>query len=229
MDVDGGAATEVALDISTVFTGASGPMATPVALTAAPGFTGTGLTVNLTATKVHGLQFITGTGQSIHFNAPGGVTVQSDPTVPTGVATKQYVDAKASGGAYVPLAGGTMTGTLNITHSTGITLNAAGSNLIEFSKNGIAPPTLTTRSAGARIVLYGSTTATTTATVATGVGTNLFWFGIPSSTQSFAFYVADKELGRWGNGVFTLGSATSTIGPQLALNAPAGLNSHIRW
>lgn len=43
----------------------------------------------------------------------GLLTLSGDPTATLHAATKQYVDSKASGGAYLPLAGGTLTGVLN--------------------------------------------------------------------------------------------------------------------
>jgi hypothetical protein len=46
--------------------------------------------------------------------ATGLTTVSGDPTVALGVATKQYVDNISTGGVYVPVTGGTMSGHLTL-------------------------------------------------------------------------------------------------------------------
>jgi hypothetical protein len=56
-----------------------------------------------------GLRITSGASSSLTLYAKT-ITVSQDPTTTLGIATKQYVDTKA--GAYLPLIGGTLTGTL---------------------------------------------------------------------------------------------------------------------
>jgi hypothetical protein len=136
--VTAGAVTAIALNAATARFG--GVPANPVALTAAPGFSGTGVQVNLT--WVAPTRFViraAGGSQSMLLSAAGGITagnpitLPADPTTALQAATKQYVDAHSAGGigdgpsdgfAYgrvnaawaqvLPLTGGTLTGNLNI-------------------------------------------------------------------------------------------------------------------
>jgi hypothetical protein len=128
--VTAGAVTTIALNAATARFGAV--PANPVALTAAPGFSGTGVTVNLT--WVAPTRFVlraTGAGQSMLLSAPGGITagnpitLPSDPTTALQASTKQYVDAQvatAGNGRFLPLAGGTMSGPLEIDNPGSFTL-----------------------------------------------------------------------------------------------------------
>lgn len=76
----------------------------------------------------------------------GAVTLAADPTVALGCATKRYVDAHSGAGAYVPLAGGTMTGELQV--------SAAGTGLAVANNTTVG----------------GSMTAGTVAATASGTG-----------------------------------------------------------
>ena len=63
-----------------------------------------------------------GLGTALAFSRATGLgTVGADPTAPLGIATKQYVDGKVTSGtaAYLPLAGGTMTGGILFGSRTG--------------------------------------------------------------------------------------------------------------
>jgi hypothetical protein len=97
VDVAGGAATVIRMD--TVSARINPAPANPVPLTAAPGFTGTGVTVNLAWTQPLRLLVQNAIpGGTLALGAAGGiamlnpVTLASDPTAALGAATKQYVD-----------------------------------------------------------------------------------------------------------------------------------------
>ena len=67
-------------------------------------------------------------GTVISFSRVDGLaTIAGDPKVPLGIATKQYVDARelGGGGAYLPLAGGTLTGFLTLHAPPTAALHAA--------------------------------------------------------------------------------------------------------
>jgi len=69
----------------------------------------------------------------------GLITIEGDPTVPLGVATKQYVDSHVDTGSYVLKTGDTMSGPLNITSASPfITLNkTSGAAYIQGANNGL--------------------------------------------------------------------------------------------
>jgi hypothetical protein len=63
----------------------------------------------------------------------GRGTVAADPVLPLGIATKQYVDARelGGGGAYLPLAGGSLTGFLFLHADPTIELHAATKRYVD--------------------------------------------------------------------------------------------------
>ena len=76
----------------------------------------------------------------------------------------------------------------NITVSGGlVTLNNATSNLIYYNTNGVAAPTVNTRSAGTKIVLYDGLSASTV-DYAIGINAGTFWNSVPGTTQIFSWY-----------------------------------------
>ncbi|HTB46468.1 MAG TPA: tail fiber domain-containing protein [Acetobacteraceae bacterium] len=111
--VTAGAVTAIALNAATARFG--GVPANPVTLSPAPGFSGTGVQVNLT--WVAPTRFViraAGGSQSMLLSAAGGITagnpitLPADPTTALQAATKQYVDG------FLRLSGGTMTGALTL-------------------------------------------------------------------------------------------------------------------
>lgn len=153
--VSSGAVT--ALSMNAISARIGSPPANPVALTAAPGFTGTGLTINLTWTAMTRLVLsaptlaLQGTTQLVTLSP---LILNADPTAALGAATKQYVDARVGGTGYLPTTGGTLTGGLSIAPASG-----TGSTLTLTSLGAASSQILLQRPAGqnANIVGYSGT------------------------------------------------------------------------
>jgi len=67
-----------------------------------------------------------------------------------------------------------------------IYLNSASSNTVIFNPNGVDPPTITTRSAGTKIVLYPSVTDFLT-DYAIGIAGSTLWNSIPQDNSAYCF------------------------------------------
>ena len=96
--------------------------------------------------------------------------------------------ASATDSTKLPTAGGTMTGT--ITSSVGansIVLSNGTSNRIMWSTGGVAAPTFTSYSAGAKLVLYDSIAAAS-AGYAIGIEGSTMWFGTSTNAEQFKWY-----------------------------------------
>ena len=94
----------------------------------------------------------------------------------------------------LPKAGGTMTGQLISTRAnstatgTGqIYLNGSTGNRIDFNTQGTAAPTTTTRSAGTKLVLYPTISASAV-DYALGIESNTLWYSVPSNGSQFKWY-----------------------------------------
>ena len=68
-----------------------------------------------------------------------------------------------------------------------INLNGTTNNWINFNQNGAAAPAFTTRSAGAKIVLYTSISASA-ADYAFGIEGSTLWSGVPTTSEQFKWY-----------------------------------------
>lgn len=68
-----------------------------------------------------------------------------------------------------------------------IYLNGATSNRIDFNVNGVAAPAFTTRSAGTKIVLYPSMSASTV-DYALGMETSNMWFAVGGTSNGYKWY-----------------------------------------
>jgi hypothetical protein len=105
----------------------------------------------------------------------------------------------------------TSTGAGNLSTGGGqIYLNGTGNNRIDWNTNGVAAPTTTTRSAGAKVVLYPAISGSST-DYALGVEAGALWSGIPGNDagQFFKWYGAATEVASLsGTGVF---SAAGTV------------------
>ncbi len=69
----------------------------------------------------------------------------------------------------------------------GILLNNAGPNLIEFRATNVGAPTFTTRSIGAKIVLWPAL-GVSSADYAIGIESGALWLGVPETTRPIKFY-----------------------------------------
>jgi hypothetical protein len=98
-------------------------------------------------------------------------------------------------------------------------LNSATSNHILFNTHGVAAPSMITRSAGTKLVLYPNVT-TSTVDFALGIESSTMWLSIPSvnSTNAFKFYAGTTELmrirgdGNVGIGTTAPGYKLHTVG-----------------
>lgn len=93
-----------------------------------------------------------------------------------------------------------------------IYLNGATNNWIGFNQNGVAAPAFTTRSLGARIVLYPLIDGTH-GDYAFGIDANTFWSSVPQTAQSFKWY-----------GGTTLAATLTGAGAFTAVGAVVGTN-----
>ena len=89
----------------------------------------------------------------------GTITLGRDPTADSEAATKSYVDARASSGAYLPLAGGTLTGLLYPKASPGTLTQPSGSGAMEvYGAGGDANALMTFHRVTAFAVHFGLNT-----------------------------------------------------------------------
>jgi hypothetical protein len=96
--------------------------------------------------------------------------------------------ATATDSTKLPLAGGTMTGT--ITSSVGgssISLTNGTANRITWNTGGIAAPTFTSYSAGTKLVLYDNVGAAS-AGYAIGIESGAQWYSVESNLYAFKWY-----------------------------------------
>jgi hypothetical protein len=103
-----------------------------------------------------------------------------------------------------------------------ISLNNATSNLIQYANTGVAAPTLTTRSAGTKVVLWDGVNASNV-DYAIGIDGNTLWSSVPGSGQQFRWYGGTTNIATLsGGGTFTANRFTSNN--SLILNSPATVN-----
>jgi hypothetical protein len=145
--VTGGAVTTIRMDSTRARIAGAVP-ANPIALTAAPGFTGTGVTVNLTWTMptrlvvqhtsgqvaFYGSAGITLNGGSAGTSiAAGAFTLFNEPTAAKHAATKAYVDSLSPVGKYLLLTGGTMSGGISFGSVTGANAQDMSKHILLYS------------------------------------------------------------------------------------------------
>jgi hypothetical protein len=137
----------------------------------------------------------------------------------TGTAS-QFVkaDGTLDSVAYLPLAGGTITGQListlaNNTATDGgqIFLNGSTGNRIDFNTSGSALPTFTTRSVGTKIVLRPQLTGSTV-DYAIGIGPSVMWLSVPNSTTGFEWIAGNSSIATLtGTGTFNASGTLMTL------------------
>jgi hypothetical protein len=151
---------------------------------------------------------------AVTLSPTGSGTVTINPTT-TGTINNMSVGATtASTGKFT-----TITATSQALTSDGggtIYLSNTTNARIDFAAGGFAPPAFTTRSTGAKVVLYPSVTSSS-ADYAIGIDSNTLWNGVPTSSQQFLWYAGTT-------GIMTLSgagalSATSFAG---AVNGTVG-------
>ena len=133
----------------------------------------------------------------------------------------------ASTGAFTTLTASTQAGT-TIGSGT-IRLTNATANRIDYTASGVAAPTFTNLSSGAKIVLYPGLGASS-ADWAIGIDTGTIWFGVPQNiaTNYFRFYGGTTQVAELtGQGVLTttsiqntpIGTTTAAAGKFTTVNA----------
>lgn len=88
-------------------------------------------------------------------------------------------------------------------------LNGSGNNRIDFNTNGTGAPAFTTRSAGAKVVLFPNIGAAA-ADYALGIDSGTLWSGVPDASGQFKWYAGTTQIGSLsGAGAFSaVGSIT---------------------
>lgn len=131
--------------------------------------------------------------------ATGTTTLSNNITTPSNITSTKTWDATTGTGAQVYF-------------------NGTTGNRIDWNQNGVAAPAFTTRSAGAKLVLYSGISASS-ADYAIGMESSTMWFGVPTaSTQFFKWYggttlamqlASNGDLTVTGN--LTVNGTTTTI------------------
>ena len=141
-------------------------------------------TVTSNATNVNTLSTIVARDGSGNFSA-GTITASL-----TGSASNNVLKA-----------GDTMTGQLISTRANStadgggqIYLNGTGGNRIDFNIDGVGAPSLTTRSAGTKIVLAAAVSGAAV-DYALGIETFTLWSSVPSSSHQFKWYAGTTTVG----------------------------------
>jgi hypothetical protein len=112
-----------------------------------------------------------------------------------------------------------------------IYLNGATGNRIDFNNNGVAAPTITTRSAGTKIVLYPNVGGSTV-DYALGIDNGTLWYTIPSAqnTRQHRWYAGTTQLADLkGSGELVIGSTslTGTATQRLQVAGGAYISSSV--
>jgi hypothetical protein len=150
----------------------------------------------------------------------GNGTFNTYATIGQGAATTFYADgsntairATVNGGAvyfqdsvntnaYISTSGLVIT-TPSSTTSPQVFLNSATMNWVSWANVGVGAPTFTTRSTGAKLVLYSSLGASA-GDYAFGIENSTLWSSVPTSAQFFKWYAGTTLVGQLtGTGAFT--------------------------
>jgi hypothetical protein len=109
-------------------------------------------------------------------------------------------------------ASGQITSTQANSTTTGggqIHLNGATGNRIDFNINGVAAPTLSTRSAGTKLVLY-PLVGPSTVDYAFGIENNTLWSSVSSTSDQFKWYAGTTNIATLsGTGSLTVTGTTN--------------------
>jgi hypothetical protein len=142
-----------------------------------------------------------------------GITTITNTTVSTSPTTGALQVGGGVGVSGTVSASGQFVSTqANNTATAGgqIYLNGATGNRIDFNTNGTGAPTFTTRSTGAKIVLYPNISASA-ADYALGVESGFLWSGAPDATNGFKWYGGTTLAASLsGAGLLTLSSDLAT-------------------
>ncbi|WP_164712246.1 hypothetical protein [Methylobacterium currus] len=101
-----------------------------------------------------------------------------------------------------------------------LTLNNAASNSLMFSDSGYAPPSLTARSAGTKIVLYPVNQSSID--YALGIEVGAIWNSVPSATQSFKWYAGLSNIATLSGAGHLTVNGSIRPGSYTVATVPAG-------
>lgn len=101
-----------------------------------------------------------------------------------------------------------------------LTINGATNNWINFGTNGSAAPSFTTRSLGTKIV-YSPAIAASSADYAAGIESNILWWSVPTTSQSFRWY-GGTSIAATLTGAGNFSSTGTITGTQLISNIAQG-------
>jgi hypothetical protein len=169
--------------------------------------------VTISSNGVANVVVVTSTGANVtgNFNASGDIVGARFGT--TGTANVGTLNATGNVNSQGQLRS-TKAG--NLSDGAGqLFLNGAGNNRIDFNTNGLGVPSLTTRSSGAKIVLYPSFNGIGATDYAIGVDGNTVWTSIPesNSVSFFKWYAGETEVANLsGTGVLIASSLKTSVG-----------------
>lgn len=107
---------------------------------------------------------------------------------------------------------------LHTTATTGISLDNATSNFINFNTNGAGVPTFTSRSAGTKLILNAALTGSKV-DFAVGVSSTSLWNSVPDNAGSFTWYAGTTNIATLsGSGDLTVGGIATSVNKTSALS-----------
>jgi hypothetical protein len=175
----------------------------------------------------NGTQVPVGVTQDISSNGAMSIMTYDGNLKYVNYATVEPSTGNITGGNLITSGQITSTKAGNLSTGAGqLYLNGSGNNRIDFNTNGTGAPTFTTRSAGAKVVLYPVIDGTST-DYALGVDSGTFWSGIPAADAGifFKWYAGTTEVANLsGTGILTVtgnitGGNISTTGVVTANTA----------
>ena len=171
--------------------------------------------VNVTgAYYVNGVALGGGSGTVTSLTAGTGISLSPSTITTTGtISTVQDISTTATP-TFASL-------TLNTASGAKLSLTGATSNWIAWNANGAGAPTFTSSSAGTKLILNPAVTATS-ADYALGINTNVLWTGVPTTSQSFAWYAGTTQVS-----ALTGAGALSATGEITAYSSDARLKQNV--
>jgi hypothetical protein len=182
-----------------------------------------GAAAALSGTGTFGTYATIGGGTSLFYSDGTNSAVRA--TVTGGAV--YFQDAGINTNAYISTGGFVIT-TPSSPTSPQIYLNSSTSNWINWANVGVGPPTFTTRSAGTKLVLYTSISATA-GDYAFGIDSSTLWSSVPTTGQVFKWYAGTTTAATLtGTGDFQLPgtiycSATDAIRLRSGNTTPTAL------
>ena len=161
-----------------------------------------------------------GSTSAVTLSPTGSGTVTIGPTTAGTINNMSIGASTRSTGAFTTLdTNSRYTNSLQSTTADGggsIYLSNTTNARIDFAAGGFAPPAFTTRSAGAKVVLYPGVSSSA-ADYAIGIDGNTLWNGVPSSSQQFLWYAGTTGIMTLsGAGALSATSFTGSVSGAVA-------------